>query len=150
MADDIWERAVETYLTIDRGLFLNPQYLIGAPNDWNACADLLAVEFCKRHAWMVEVTTAPGYRLFSKIKAFENEYVCRIRSQLERHKVITNETSAWVIGLWIFAPRERLDYVKRRLDGAGIVTNRVTCLEETVALDAETKGKVWNSRFRDK
>ncbi len=28
---DFWEEAVETYLAIDRGVFLNPQYLIGEP-----------------------------------------------------------------------------------------------------------------------
>ena len=41
MAGDIWEQAVETYLCMDRGLFLNPQYLIGTPGVWELSDPLI-------------------------------------------------------------------------------------------------------------
>jgi hypothetical protein len=57
MAENIREQAVETYLAIDRGLFLNPQYLIGTPGEWEANPDFLAICFPDKTVWMVEVTT---------------------------------------------------------------------------------------------
>jgi hypothetical protein len=42
---DIREQAVKIYLAMDRGLFLNPQYLIGTPGEWEANPDFLALEF---------------------------------------------------------------------------------------------------------
>ena len=60
---DIWEQAVEIYLAMDRGLFLNPQYLIGTPMYGKPIQTFLLLEFPERRAWMIEVTKAP--RTFS-------------------------------------------------------------------------------------
>jgi hypothetical protein len=141
---DIWEQAVETYLAMDRGLFLNPQYLIGTPGVWEANPDFLALEFPERRAWMVEVTKTPGLSLFNKIKEFEDKYVQRIKEQLEKHKVIPSESpgNECAIGLWVFAPEKALPNVKTRMRDAGVKTSEVTTLEETLA------PSVWDSRFR--
>jgi hypothetical protein len=141
---DIWEQAVEIYLAMDRGLFLNPQYLIGTPGVWEANPDFLALEFPDRRAWMVEVTKAPRLSLFNKIRAFEGDYVRRIKEQLEKHKVILSKSPAdeWAIGLWVFAPEKTLADLKSRMRDVGVKTSEVTALEDTLAPSA------WDSRFR--
>ncbi len=83
MAERMWEQAVETYLSINRGIFLNPQYLIGQPGVWEANPDFLALDFPAKTAWMVEVTISPT-GLYIKISNFEAEYAPRIREQLAR------------------------------------------------------------------
>ncbi len=100
MAEGFWEQAVETYLTLDCGLFLNPQYLIGEPKIWEACPDFLAISFPENMVWVVEVTKAPRPRLFNNMKIFETEYSPRIKEQLVRHKVIRDEGAdeIWGIG----------------------------------------------------
>ena len=141
---DIWEQAVETYLAMDRGIFLNPQYLIGTPGEWEACPDFLALEFPERRAWMVEVTKAPRTTLFNKISGFEGEYVPRIRAQLVSHNVVPSESHVddWAIGLWVFAPERTVANLERRMEEAGVGTRKITPLEDTLKLSA------WDDRFR--
>lgn len=100
---DFWEQAVQIYLTIDRGLFLNSQYVVGEPKVWEGSVDFLALEFRYNTAWMVEVTTSPGAGLKSKLLNFEKEYEWRIRSQLASHDIVS-KSGGWHIGLWLFAP----------------------------------------------
>src|SRR5580658_7920304 len=97
---DILELAVETYLAADRGVFLNPDYLVGTANVWEARADFLALDFPNRQAWMVEVTKAP--KLSDKINKFDGEYATRIMEQLEKNQRIRVGSAAdeWQIGLW--------------------------------------------------
>jgi hypothetical protein len=141
---DIWEQAVETYLTMDRGVFVSPQYLIGKQGVWEANPDFLALQFPERRAWMVEVTKTPRPPLFNKIKAFEGDYVQRIKEQLETLKVLPSESPAaeWAIGLWVFAPEKTLEALKTRMRDAGVNTSQVTALEDTL------KPSAWESRFR--
>ena len=141
---DIWEQAVEIYLAMDRGIFLNPQYLIGTPGVWEANPDFLALEFPERRAWMVEVTKAPRARLFDKIKAFEGEYVPRIREQLVTHKVVPSESTIddWAIGLWVFAPERTIAKLDGCMVAAGVKMPKVTPLEDTM------KPSAWDDRFR--
>ncbi|GGF19198.1 hypothetical protein GCM10011611_26370 [Aliidongia dinghuensis] len=144
MAGDIWEMAVEEYLTMDRGLFLNPQYVIGTPGEWEASADFLALAFPERIAWMVEVTKAPRPALYSKIKGFESDYAPRIREGLARHKVVPagGAPADWRIGLWIFAPKTALTNIKEQMEKAAVQLHDVTALDDTLASDA------WGKRFR--
>jgi hypothetical protein len=141
---DIWEQAVETYLAMDRGIFLNPQYLIGEPNVWEANPDFLALEFPEKRVWMVEVTKAPRVGLFDKIKKFEVDYAPRIKAQLEIHKVVQSESEigGWAIGLWIFAPQATLASLETRMLTAAVKARKVTALEDTLAPSA------WDFRFR--
>ena len=143
MAGDFWEQAVETFLTIDRGLFLNPQYLVGEPEVWEANADFLAISFPDSIVWMVEVTKSPRGGLFSKIKAFENDYAPRIRHQLQQHRVVRGDDpwTEWTVGLWVFAPGTAQANLESRMRTAGIKRPLVTPLEHTVSPD-------WNARFR--
>ncbi len=143
MAEGFWEQAVETYLALDRGLFLNPQYLIGEPGIWEANPDFLAISFPENMVWMVEVTKTPGGGLFSKISAFESDYPWRIREQLARHRVIRDEGNSvnWNIGLWIFAPAAVLPKLENRAKAAGVRSYQATPLEETTFPS-------WERRFR--
>jgi len=140
MAEGFWEQAVETYLAIDRGVFLNPQYLIGEPGIWEANTDFLALCFPDKTAWMVEVTKTPSSRLFGKLSTFEIDYSPRIRDQLTRHAVITAE-SRWDIGLWLFVPRDWQTRIKERSREANIGKFLVTPLEDTTFPS-------WDQRFR--
>jgi len=143
MAGDIWEQAVETYLAMDRGLFLNPQYLIGTPNVWEANPDFMALAFPEKTAWMVEVTKRPRVSLFNKIRDFEKEYFPRIRHQLQGMDVIHDGVAAeWKIGLWIFAPKMELEKLKSKAQKCSVQNYRFTSLEETLDPSA------WNTRFR--
>ncbi len=142
---DFWELAVETYLAMDRSLFLNPQYVIGEPGRWEASADFLALDFQDNRAWMIEVTKAPGKGLLKKIVDFEVEYEKRIRSQLTEDKVINREKDAseWKIGLWIFAP-EKFKLRLETLATSQKVKEKFlfTPLAEAIADDA------WDKRYR--
>ena len=143
MAGDIWEQAVETYLALDRGMFLNPEYLVGTPNLWESYADFLALDFPNRRVWMVEVTKAPRTGLFAKINAFNEEYAPKIREQLQRLNVISgDDPDGWTIGLWVFAPGTTVASLKNRLQTAGVQMADVTALEDTLAPSA------WEHRFR--
>jgi hypothetical protein len=141
---DIWEDAVETYLAMDRGLLLNPQYLIKDDNNWEACPDFLAIEFHKDTAWMVEVTKSPRKVLFEKISDFKKDYVPRILSQLKTHKIIrdSDNLSDWKIGFWIFVPGKDVETVKNEMEKAAIDPFEVTRLEDTLSPDA------WSKRYR--
>jgi hypothetical protein len=129
---------------MDRGLFLNPQYLIGTPGVWEANPDFLALEFPEGRVWMVEVTKGPRINLLNKIRTFESDYAPRIKEQLEKHKVVHSESHAneWAIGLWVFAPQTALTNLESRIQAAGVKTSKVTALEDTMAPSA------WDSRFR--
>jgi len=143
LAEGLWEQAVETYLALDRGLFLNPQYLIGEPGVWEASPDFLAISFPENVAWMVEVTKTPNARLFNKISAFEQDYSWRIREQLVRHRVVRDdgEFINWTIGFWMFAPAADLPNLKKRSKAAGVKSYQTTPLEETTFPS-------WEKRFR--
>jgi hypothetical protein len=143
MAEGFWEQATETYLAIDRGLFLNPQYLIGTPGRWEANPDFLAINFPENIVWMVEVTKAPSKRLFGKIDQFEQEYVPRIKDQLLQHRVIRGENpwDEWVVGLWVFVPAAAKRKLEDRMQSAGVPKFQVTPLEETTF-------PPWDERFR--
>lgn len=143
MAGDIWEQAVENYLATDRGLFLNPQYLVGKPGEWEAVPDFLAVAFPDSAVWMVEVTKAPKGRLFGKFDAFEKDYVPRIKEQMQTHLVVRGDDpwSQWTVGLWVFAPAATLPGVKSRMDSAGVQKKLTTALEDTLIPN-------WDVRFR--
>lgn len=140
MANDFWEQAVETFLTIDRGLFVNPQYVIGKPGSWEASADFLALEFPASQAWMVEVTRSPGPGLKAKVVSFANDYEHRIRSQLERH-LVKPSAEEWDIGLWLFAPNQAQKTVTSWMKETG-KKFRFTALELTTFPD-------WDSRWRE-
>ncbi|MGO9430784.1 hypothetical protein [Rhodoblastus sp.] len=143
MAGDIWEQAVETFLAMDRGMFVNPQYLIGTPNVWEANPDFMALAFPEKTAWMVEVTKRPRASLFDKIRDFEKDYAPRIRHQLQSMDVIRESVSEeWKIGLWIFAPKMDLEILKSKAQTCGVQTYRSTSLEETLDPSA------WDTRFR--
>lgn len=103
MAGDIWEQAVEIYLALDRGLFLNPEYLVGTPGEWEGYPDFVAICFPEKTAWMVEVTRA-ARGLGRKISEFSKDYSTRIREQLIRHQVIPPHDADWKFGFWAFVP----------------------------------------------
>jgi len=140
MAENIWEQAVESYLAIDRGLFLNPQYLIGTPGEWEANPDFLAICFPDKIVWMVEVTTR-AVGLNHKIKEFA-DYAKRIRAQLVRHSVIPEHSEDWKLGFWAFVPVQNCEAVRNRFKSASIGLSLVTPLEETM------KPSAWEDRFR--
>jgi len=143
LAEGFWEQAVETYLALDRGLFLNPQYLIGEPGVWEAYPDFLAISFPENIVWMVEVTKTPSAGLFNKLSAFEKDYSWRIREQLVRHRIIRGEGDSinWTIGVWIVAPQAALPKLENRLKAAGVKSYQVASLEETTFPS-------WEKRFR--
>jgi hypothetical protein len=141
MAGDIWEQATETCLAMDRGLFLNPEYLIGDPKSWESYADFLAIVFRDKTAWMVEVTKrATGLR--DKIAKFSAEYENRIREQLKRDQVISESPKDWKIGFWAFVPKQDCEAIRERLRNANIAVFQVTALEKTLEPSA------WDQRFR--
>ncbi len=131
MAEGVWEQLVETYLAIDRGCFLNPQYIVEGPEKWRAEPDFLAVNFPDNEVWMVEVTKAP-YGLKGKISEFEKDYIPKIREQLIRHRVIRDIDAdpKWTFGFWIFTIEKEKSWVEGALSAACIATSRVTALEE--------------------
>jgi len=141
MAGDIWEQAVETYLAIDRGLFLNPEYLVGTPGEWEGYPDFLAICFPEKTAWMVEVTRA-AKGLSRKISEFSKDYSSRIQEQLVRHQVIPPGDTDWKCGFWAFVPKQDCEDVRSRLRNANVQYSEVTALEETLDPTA------WNRRFR--
>jgi hypothetical protein len=141
MYDAIWEIAAMTYLTWDRGLFLNPQYQVGEPGVWISDADFLALDFRAGEAWMVEVTRDPS-GLRDKIAQFEAEYAPRIERQLRDHEVVCSR-GAWNIGLWVFCPVGSRSSVTARVDAAKLRRFRFTSTEETVA-----PGSGYTERFR--
>jgi hypothetical protein len=143
LAEEMWEQAVEKYLALDRGLFLNPQYLIGEPGVWEANPDFLAISFPENMVWMVEVTKTPGPRLFGKVSSFEQDYSWRIREQLVGHKIIREAEgpSSWTIGLWIFAPSVDLPKLEGKATQAGLLNYKATALEDTIK-------PAWDKRFR--
>lgn len=141
---DLYEQAVQIYLAMDRGIFLNPQYLIGVPGQWEANPDFLALEFPQKRAWMVEVTKAPRTGLFDKIAHFQQQYVPRIKGQLIDRGVATEEEfcRTWKIGLWIFAPEGTIASLRQRIEAAGVQP------WQTTALEAAWRPDAWNERFR--
>ena len=141
MSEHIWQQAVETYLAIDRGLFLNPQYLIGMPGEWEAYPDFVAICFPDKIVWMVEVTTM-AVGLNHQIAKFSLEYKCRIRAQLIRHLVISERSEHWKFGFWAFVPEHNCEAVRTRLKSAGVELSLVTPLEDTM------KPSFWEARFR--
>ena len=130
MAENIWEQAVETYLAIDRGLFLNSQYLIGTPGEWEAYPDFLAICFPDKTAWMVEVTTR-AIGLNHKINEFA-VYAKRIQDQLVRHCVIPVGGGDWKLRFWAFVPERDCEAVRNRFKSAGTQLSLVTPLEVTM------------------
>jgi hypothetical protein len=140
MADNL-EQLVETYLTINRGTFVSPQYLVGKPNVWESHLDFLAISFSENIVWMVEVTSSPSSKLYDKINTFNTEYKPRIQGQLEEHKVVRDWGNAgWDIGFWIFVPKSQKIVVENRLESASVLRNEVTPLEETLF-------PTWEKRF---
>ncbi|MGO9848866.1 MAG: hypothetical protein ACLPKT_20380 [Methylocella sp.] len=141
MAGDIWEQAVETYLAMDRWLFLNPEYFIGEPKVWESYADFLAICVPDKTAWMVEVTKrAAGLR--DKIEKFSKDYEGRIRKQLITAQIIPEGDTGWKIGFWAFVPRDGCKETEDRLRKAALQVFKVTALEETLEPSA------WDKRFR--
>ena len=116
---DIYEEIVGSYLTIDRGLFLNGQYLVGEQGEWEAYPDFLAISFPENAVWVVEVTKTPGRGLINVINNFQQEYVPRIQDQLVRHRVIRDDIAAWGIGLWIFSRAQYQANIDGRLANSG-------------------------------
>jgi hypothetical protein len=141
---DFWELGVETYLAMDRSLFLNPQYVIGEPGKWEASADFLGLDFRDNRAWMIEVTKAPGKGLLKKFSDFKAEYETRIRSQLTEDKVIDREKDAseWRIGLWIFAPEKFRSRLETLATSHEVAEFLFTPLADVIADDA------WDKRYR--
>ena len=138
---DILEQIVETYLTINRGTFVSPQYLVGEPKVWESNPDFVAISFSENIAWMVEVTRTPNRGLYDKITQFNEQYIPRIRKQLESHKVIRDWDEAhWNIGFWVFVPSKQKLAVENRLEKAGVLKKEVTPLEETMF-------PTWEKRF---
>ncbi len=92
---------------------------------------------------MVEVTKAPSGSLFSKISSFEQDYIPRIKDQLQRHHVVRGDDAwaEWTVGLWVFAPAVTLPGLKTRMQTANVQEWRTTSLEETPIPD-------WEARFR--
>jgi hypothetical protein len=133
MAEGFWEQAVETYLAVDRGLFLNPQYLVGEEKGWQANPDFLAICFPDSLVWMVEVTKAPSSKLSWKIANFRSEFIPRIHDQMTRHRVIRDEPAvSWSFGFWAFVPKASVEPTKNRMATASILRFEVTALEDTV------------------
>jgi hypothetical protein len=140
MSENIWEQALERYLAMDRGLFLNPQYLIGTPGEWEANPDFLAICFRDKTVWMVEVT-ARAVGLNHKIEQFA-EYANRIWAQLIGHCVISEHCEDWQFGFWAFVPERNCKAVRARFKLAGIELSLATPLEETM------KPSSWEMRIR--
>lgn len=144
MAEGFWEQAVEVYLTLDRGLFLNSQYLVGEPNEWNSDIDFLALRFPESEVWMVEVTKAdPSNSLFPKITNFDEHYVPRIKGQLVEKEVIREQDpwTKWRIGLWVFVRDVYTAKTRMHLERSGVIGHRITRLED-VSFPS------WDDRFR--
>lgn len=141
---DIWEQAVETYLAMDRALFLNPQYVIGTPGEWEASADFLALVFLESAAWMVEVTKRPAGGLFNKISEFEEHYAPRISQQLKAAQIVPVGKTEWKIGFWVFSPKNTEAQIKARMAKAEVRYPNFTPLESTLDPGA------WNDRFHRK
>ena len=127
---DVWEQIVETYLASNRGMFLNPQYLVGEKGN-GVVSRLLALDFPAKEAWMVEVTKTPREKLLGKIDQFTADLLPRIRDQLVRNEVILADAH-WGIGCWVFTPRAWETRVKERMERAHIVKYLVTPLEDAV------------------
>jgi hypothetical protein len=135
MAENVYEQLVETYLAMDTGLFLNPQYSV-CDSKWEACVDFLAICFREKTAWMVEVTRGYG-RLNSKIAEFGRDYEPRIRAQLISDKVIFKGVADdWKIGFWAFVPEDECKNIQTRLEQAGVWPRKVEPLETVLSLKA--------------
>jgi hypothetical protein len=140
VAENVYEQVVETYLTMERDVFLHSQYPVG-DKDWNAAVDYLAIFFRKKIAWMVEVTRSRG-SFDSKISEFVRDYEPRIREQLISDKIIPNEAIAgWQVGFWAFVPEWDVERIRNFFKQAGVQLYEVTPLDHALSLSA------WDYRF---
>ncbi len=124
---DLFELGVQQYIARDRGVFLAPQYLVGKRGKWEACPDFLAINFPDAKIWMVEVTKAPASKIRAKRAEFHEQYVPKIKEQLEGHRVIGADRN-WRFGLWLFVPAS----AKTKLDPETNDEFWVTSLEEAI------------------
>jgi hypothetical protein len=141
VAEGVYEQLVETYLCLDRSLFVNSQYLVGEHKIWEAYPDFLAIDFLKSQIWMVEVSKAPQGKMFEKIRHFETDYVHRIARQLAVHRVIRDDLSEWQVGFWAFVPKAEEAATRSRFVTANVPHYEVTPLEEIFFPS-------WDKRFR--
>lgn len=127
----ILELAVENYLGADRGIFLQPEYLIRTKDVWAARCDFLALDFSKRMVWMVEVSKDPK-GLSDKIAQFDNLYALRIKEQLEQFQGITvgDQRDEWQIGFWIFGPKWAVPTLTTQMESSVRVWQLKPSLEE--------------------
>jgi hypothetical protein len=143
MSEDFWEQVVENYLTLDRGVFVNPQYMIGDCK-WDAHPDLVAINFRDSEIWMIEVTIGDARGLIEKAVQFDREYIPRLQAQFLEHQIITDESAwkTWRIGMWAFVKMSEKVKVEKRLLNS-VRDGRVTALE-----DIAFPWVYWNARFR--
>jgi hypothetical protein len=141
-----WEQAVEHYLTVDRGIFVSPKYLVGERGGWERWPDFLAVDFRNRCVWTVEVTVGNGDNAVERAVTYDADYVPRIKAQLVANSVVTlpaeNDWREWSFGFWLFAPTHSCDRIRRRVAHLPL-KSQITALEE-VAFEWQW----WDERFR--
>lgn len=115
---ELFEDFVLAYLTRDKHVFVNPQYSIldeATGGEWS-CPDFLVLNFKKKRASVVEVST--GYDLedlVKKVNDREVHWFDKLRKQLIRNEVIGNE-STWSFDVQVFIRKERVDFFGRKIN----------------------------------
>ncbi len=123
---DISEHLVLMYLTKDGHVFVCPQYSIriGGGAEWS-CPDFVALDFHRRAVLVVEVSAADApKRLLEKVLARENQWVSRLKDQLELNQVVGD---GWDYRTYVFIRANVEPWFRKSLGSCADVT--VTTLE---------------------
>ena len=105
---DIYEEMVMTFLVANKETFIVPQYPIG--QGWSY-PDFLAIRPAKKHAYIVEVSSAWNLEtLLKKVRSRDTQWLTNLANQL-KSLCITEET--WVYRVLIFVRRERIEWFRK-------------------------------------
>ena len=142
---DIWEELVLDYLTLDRRVFVQPQYGLG-DNTWAASLDFLALDFAKKTIWVCEVSGgSSGFD--AKCAQFTDEYMPRIRHEL-RQTAPMLDLDNWTFGMWLFVPNKNVDWARGLLDKNSLSKSEVTAFEDIVSMFTNG-GAPWEERHHN-
>jgi hypothetical protein len=125
-----FEAAVASYITTDQHLFISPQYVLDL-NEKRIEPDLLALDVKKKRIYIVEVSSASGYKKISdKIVNVYRKYFKEIKEYLLHNNIITQE---WKLGIWAFVRKENIPKLRESVGDSKEIC--ITPIEDTFSWD---------------
>ena len=134
-----YESVVMDYLRADRAIFVNTEFCIQINKGTNPdnsgrhwCCDAVALDFRCKEIFLCEISYGANLAgLINRLKGWDANWD-RMRSALARDCFLAEQ---WPITPWLFVPRARIDFLKRRLAEIGdgrrpTLVPKITALEE--------------------